>query len=109
MSKRIIKVLWADDEAVYEDRFIQWNKNNQYQIDLLDGVRDAEELEKKLIEYEGLVDAVIVDANFADKGMPESERTGSGLSKSNELKAKYGKDGIGGLICNGTMFVGYPR
>ena len=24
-------------------------------------------------------------------------------------KTKYGKDGIGGLICNGLMYVGYPR
>ena len=24
-------------------------------------------------------------------------------------KTKNGKDGMGGLICNGTMFVGYPR
>ncbi len=24
-------------------------------------------------------------------------------------KTKNGKDGIGGIICNGTMFVGYPR
>ena len=24
-------------------------------------------------------------------------------------KTKYGKDGIGGIITNGTMFVGYPR
>lgn len=25
------------------------------------------------------------------------------------LKTKYGKDGIGGIICNGLMYVGYPR
>ena len=24
-------------------------------------------------------------------------------------KTKYGKDGMGGLICNGLMYVGYPR
>lgn len=24
-------------------------------------------------------------------------------------KTKYGKDGMGGLICNGIMYVGYPR
>lgn len=24
-------------------------------------------------------------------------------------KTKYGKNGIGGLVCNGLMFVGYPR
>ena len=24
-------------------------------------------------------------------------------------KTKYGKDGMGGLLCNGLMYVGYPR
>jgi len=24
-------------------------------------------------------------------------------------KTKYGKDGMGGIICNGLMYVGYPR
>ena len=24
-------------------------------------------------------------------------------------RTKYGKDGIGGIITNGTMYVGYPR
>jgi hypothetical protein len=24
-------------------------------------------------------------------------------------KTKYGSDGIGGIITNGTMYVGYPR
>ena len=24
-------------------------------------------------------------------------------------KTKYGKDGMGGIITNGTMYVGYPR
>ena len=24
-------------------------------------------------------------------------------------KTKYGKDGMGGVITHGTMFVGYPR
>ena len=24
-------------------------------------------------------------------------------------KTKYGKNGVGGLVCNGLMFVGYPR
>ena len=24
-------------------------------------------------------------------------------------KTKYGKEGMGGLLCNGLMYVGYPR
>lgn len=90
MSKRIIRVLWADDEEVYNEEYMPW-ECDQYQIKLVAGVQDAEELKAELVKHSRLVDAVIVDANFADKGMPSSERTGSGLTKSNELRAKYGE------------------
>lgn len=90
MSKRIIRVLWADDEGVYNDNYMPW-ESDQYIIELVAGVQDADELGVKLVKYSRLVDAVIVDANFSDKGMPLSERTGSGLTKSSELRAKYGE------------------
>ena len=90
MSQRIIRVLWADDEKVYEENFMPW-ENDQYKIELVAGVTDADELGSILARQARFIDAVIVDANFADKGMPESERTGSGLTKSNELRAKYGE------------------
>lgn len=88
MNKRIIRVLWADDEEVYNEDYMPW-ESDQYKIELVAGVQDAEELKAELIKHARLIDAVIVDANFADKGMPISERTGSGLVKSNELRAKY--------------------
>ena len=90
MSKRIIRVLWADDEEVYKEDYVPW-ESDQYRIELVAGVQDAEELKAELIRHARLVDAVIVDANFSDKGIPTSERTGSGLTKSNELRAKYGE------------------
>lgn len=90
MSQRIIRVLWADDEKVYEENYMPW-ENDQYKIELVAGVTDADELGSILAKQARFIDAVIVDANFADKGMPKSERTGSGLTKSNELRAKYGE------------------
>ena len=44
----------------------------------------------------------------------EIEETVSEEKKSIDLinmikKTKYGSDGIGGIITNGTMYVGYPR
>ena len=88
MNKRIIRVLWADDEEVYNEDYMPW-ESDQYKIELVAGVQDADELRSELIKHFRLIDAVIIDANFADKGMPTSERTGSGLVKSNELRAKY--------------------
>lgn len=90
MSKRIIRVLWADDEKVFDEDYMPW-ESDQYIIELVAGVTDADELGSTLARQARLIDAVIVDANFADKGMPKSERTGSGLTKSNELRAKYGE------------------
>ena len=84
MNKRIIRVLWADED------YMPW-ESDQYIIELVAGVTDADELGSTLARQARLIDAVIVDANFADKGMPKSERTGSGLTKSNELRAKYGE------------------
>lgn len=90
MNKRIIRVLWADDEKVFDEDYMPW-ESDQYIIELVAGVTDADELGSTLARQARLIDAVIVDANFADKGMPKSERTGSGLTKSNELRAKYGE------------------
>ena len=72
--------------------------------------------------YEELIKA---GANFAsspkrinihalDPAIIASSLAFSDRNKSIELiniieKTKYGSDGIGGIITNGTMYVGYPR
>ena len=33
----------------------------------------------------------------------------SATKSLDDYKTKYGSDGIGGIKCNGLMFVGYPR
>lgn len=91
MNKRIIRVLWADDEAPFDGKYIPWDDDSRYRIELVTGVRDANDLESELTRQAKYIDAVIVDANFAVKGMPKSERTGSGLIRSIELRAKYGE------------------
>ena len=105
-------------------------KNSKYYIDSIREARKYEKDPEKLIiiagacqsNYEELIKA---GANFAsspkrinihalDPGIIASSIC---LSKKNEpidllnilKKTKYGKEGIGGIITNGVMYVGYPR
>ena len=111
------------------------NDLNNYQntINFIEAVKQARKYEKsqdKLIiiagacqsNYEELIKA---GANFAsspkrinihalDPAIIASSLALSDKSKSIDIvklidKTKYGKDGIGGIITNGTMYVGYPR
>ena len=105
-------------------------KNSQYFIDAVKRARNYEKNQNKLLiiagacqsNYEELIKA---GANFAsspkrinihalDPAIIASSLALSDQSKPINLipileKTKYGKDGIGGIITNGVMYVGYPR
>ena len=109
------------------------NNNYQNTINFIDAVKVARKYEKshdKLIIIAGACQSnyeelIIAGANFAsspkrinihalDPGIIASSLALSDRNKSIDLihlieKTKYGKDGIGGIITNGTMYVGYPR
>ena len=105
-------------------------KNSKYFVEAIKVARAYEKNQNKLViiagacqsNYEELIKA---GANFAsspkrinihalDPAIIASSVALSDQSKSIDLlsileKTKYGKDGIGGIITNGVMFVGYPR
>ena len=107
--------------------------NYQNSINFVNAIKEVRKLEKnqdKLIiiagacqsDYEELIRA---GANFAsspkrinihalDPAIIASSIAFSDKNQSIDLiklieKTKYGSDGIGGIITNGTMYVGYPR
>ena len=116
------------------DAYLKKNRSDyQNSLNFIEAVREARKYEKsqdKLIiiagacqsNYEELIKA---GANFAsspkrinihalDPAILASSLALSDKNKSIDLlnileKTKYGKDGIGGIITNGTMYVGYPR
>ena len=105
-------------------------KNSKYFADAIKKAREYENSHEKLIiisggcgsYYEELIRA---GANFAsspkrvnihalDPAIIAGKMSLSDINKDIDLKdildkTKYGKDGIGGIITNGTMYVGYPR
>jgi spore coat assembly protein len=105
-------------------------KNSKYFVDAIKEARRYEKSHDKLIiiagacqsDYEELIRA---GANFAsspkrinihalDPAIIASLMSFSEVGKEIDLKSilektKYGKDGIGGIITKGTMYVGYPR
>ena len=105
-------------------------ENSQYFVSAIKEARKYEHNQDKLIiiagacqsNYESLIRA---GANFAsspkrinihalDPAIIASSLAFSKRNQSIDLmsvigKTKYGSDGIGGLITNGTMYVGYPR
>ena len=108
-------------------------KNYKNSINFINAVKNARKFEKdheKLIiiagacqsNYEELIKA---GSNFAsspkrinihalDPAIVASSVSLSNKSKPIDLinileKTKYGTDGVGGIITNGTMYVGYPR
>ena len=109
---------------------LDFYKNSKYFVGAVREARKLESSHEKLIiiaggcqsNYEELIRA---GANFAsspkrinihalDPAIIASSVALSVNSKSIDLlsvieKTKYGSDGIGGIITNGTMFVGYPR
>ena len=105
-------------------------KNSKYFADAIKKAREYENSHEKLIiisggcgsYYEELIRA---GANFAsspkrvnihalDPAIIAGKMSLSDINKDIDLKdildkTKYGKDGIGGIITKGTMYVGYPR
>lgn len=105
-------------------------KNTKEFVRAVKEARKYEKSQEKLIviagacqsDYEELIKA---GANFASSPKrvnihaldPAIVASSVGLSDKNKTidlikildKTKYGKDGIGGIITNGMMFVGYPR
>lgn len=105
-------------------------KNSKYFVEAIKKAREYESSHEKLIivaggcssYYESLITA---GANFAsspkrinihalDPAIIAAKMSLSDINKDIDLKeilekTKYGKDGIGGIITKGTMYVGYPR
>ena len=116
------------------DAYLKKNRGDyQNSLNFIETVKEARKYEKsqdKLIiiagacqsNYEELIKA---GANFAsspkrinihalDPAILATSLALSDRNKSIDLlsileKTKYGKDGMGGIIANGTMYVGYPR
>lgn len=122
-------------DAYYDRNDADYKENSNYKNseNFINAVKSAREFEKdheKLIiisgacqsNYEELIKA---GSNFASSPRrinihaldPAIIATSICLSNKNEpidlkkilSRTKYGKDGIGGIITNGTMYVGYPR
>ena len=122
-------------DAFYDKKDVDYKNLSNYKnsASFVNAVRNARKYEKdheKLIiiagacqsNYEELIKA---GSNFAsspkrinihalDPAIIASSVSLSSKSKPINLlqmleKTKYGKDGIGGIITNGTMYVGYPR
>ena len=127
-------VVVTGHDAYYSKKDDMKDSNNyQNTINFIDAVKVARKYEKshdKLIIIAGACQSnyeelIIAGANFAsspkrinihalDPAIIASSLALSDRNKSIDLihlieKTKYGKDGIGGIITNGTMYVGYPR
>ena len=127
-------VVITGHDAYYAKKKDKSDLNNyQNSINFINAIREARKYEKsqdKLIiiagacqsNYEELIKA---GANFAsspkrinihalDPAVVASSIAFSDKNQSIDLiklieKTKYGSDGMGGIITNGTMYVGYPR
>ncbi len=138
MSSKIIDLLkeFQPDIVVItgHDAYLKKNRGDyQNSLNFIETVKEARKYEKsqdKLIiiagacqsNYEELIKA---GANFAsspkrinihalDPAILATSLALADRNKSIDLlkileKTKYGKDGMGGIITNGTMYVGYPR
>ena len=122
-------------DVYYDKNDINYNdlsnyKNSKYFVDAIKEARKYQSDQEKLIiiagacqsDYEELIKA---GSNFAsspkrinihalDPAIIASSISLSARGKPIKLidilsKTKYGKDGLGGIITNGTMYVGYPR
>ena len=120
-------------DAYYEDNSDEADGNYKNSVSFIKAVKEARKYERdqeKLIivagacqsDYEQLIKA---GANFASSPKrinihaldPAIIATSVCLSKKNQVidlkgilsRTKYGKDGIGGILTTGVMYVGYPR
>lgn len=128
-------VVITGHDAYYSKNYEDYNDNSNYKnssnfIRAVKSARNYEKDHEKLIiiagacqsNYEELIKA---GANFAsspkrinihalDPAIVASSVSLSNKSKPIDLltilkKTKYGTDGVGGIITNGTMYVGFPR
>ena len=127
-------ILVITGHDAYYQRMGNEDDNNNYKntINFIKAVREA----RKNTNHENLIiiagacqsnyeELIKAGANFAsspkrinihalDPAIIASSLALSDRNKTIDLlsildKTKYGKDGIGGIITNGTMYVGYPR
>lgn len=105
-------------------------KNSSFFVDSIKKAREYEGSHEKLIIVAGgcascFEELIKAGANFAsspkrvnihalDPAVIATMMSLSDINKNIDLKTilektKYGKDGIGGIITKGTMYVGYPR
>lgn len=105
-------------------------KSSSYFAEAIRKAREYENSHEKLIIIAGACgscyeELIRAGANFAsspkrvnihalDPAIVASKMSLSDINKDIDLKnilgkTKYGKDGIGGIITKGTMYVGYPR
>lgn len=130
MYKPDILVITGHDAYYRKKRISGHYKNTDNFINAVIAARKYEKSHEKLLiiagacqsNYEELIRA---GANFAsspkrvnihalDPAIIAGSLSFSDKSKSINLlnileKTKYGSDGIGGIITNGTMYIGYPR
>ena len=137
ISSKILNLVkeYRPDIVVITGHDAYYSKKNDYQnsdnfISAIKELRKYEKNQDKLIiiagacqsNYEELIKA---GANFASSPKrinihaldPAVIATSIAFSEKNKSidviklisKTKYGSDGIGGIITNGTMYVGYPR
>jgi spore coat assembly protein len=109
---------------------IEAYKNSKYFANAIKKAREYENSHEKLIIISGgcgsfYEELIRAGANFAsspkrinihalDPAVVAAKMSLSDINKDIDLKdildrTKYGKDGIGGIITKGTMYVGYPR
>ena len=127
-------VVITGHDAYYKRKGKQDNldayKSSVYFADAIRKAREYEDSHEKLIIIAGACgscfeELIKAGANFAsspkrvnihalDPAIIASKMSLSDINKDIDLKdilekTKYGKDGIGGIITKGTMYVGYPR
>lgn len=127
-------VVITGHDAYYKRKGSQDNleayKSSSYFADAIRKAREYENSHEKLIIVAGACSScyeelIRAGANFAsspkrinihalDPAIVASKMSLSDINKDIDLKnilekTKYGKDGIGGIITKGTMYVGYPR
>lgn len=124
-----IVVITGHDALIRKGDMSQYENSDNFALAIKE-VRKYEKSQDKLIVIAGACQSnyellIKSGANFAsspkkinihalDPAIIASSLAMSDKNKSIDLikiieKTKYGSDGIGGIITNGTMYVGYPR
>ena len=130
LHKPSILVITGHDAYYLKEKDGKHYKNSEYYIKAIKEARKIFDNHNKLIiisgacqsDYEGMIFAGATYASSPKRINihaldPAIIATSLALTEKTEIvnieellnKTKYGKDGIGGLIINGTMYKGYPR